>query len=277
MDPPFEIVERIAILADIHGNSIALNAVLDDIESRGGADEYWLLGDYVAIGPDPLGVLQRLEQLQNTRSVRGNTDRYLVDGSLPWPKQADVDRNPELYPLYLEVVRSFAWSSGAVGASGWLPWLAALPLEFQVTLPDGTRVLAVHASPGQDDEPGIHRYLSADALAERTLGAECDLLLVGHTHAPFDLTLGYLRILNPGSVSNPLPPDLRAAYALLCIEDNGYVVQHHRVDYDRDKLIASTRAVNHPGSEFIAKLMRGQVQPSWMISEEVSGKKLDDR
>ncbi len=53
---------RIAVIADIHGNSLALDAVLEDIKRNGGVEAYWFLGDYVAIGPDPLGVMQRLEQ-----------------------------------------------------------------------------------------------------------------------------------------------------------------------------------------------------------------------
>ena len=52
--------------------------MLKDIEFSGGVDEYWLLGDYVSIGPDPIGVLNRLTALKNTRFIRGNTDRYLV-------------------------------------------------------------------------------------------------------------------------------------------------------------------------------------------------------
>ena len=60
---------RVAVLSDIHGNSIALDAVLEDIEDRGGVDEYWLLGDYVAIGPDPVGVIRRLLALPNATLV----------------------------------------------------------------------------------------------------------------------------------------------------------------------------------------------------------------
>jgi len=83
---------RIALLSDIHGNSLALDAVLADIATVG-VDGYWILGDIVALGPDPVGVLQRLSTLQNCYFIRGNTDRYLVtgDGSVPvtltWTKQ----------------------------------------------------------------------------------------------------------------------------------------------------------------------------------------------
>ena len=44
---------RLALLSDVHGNPIALDAVLKDIAAQGGADRYWVLGDLVAIGYDP--------------------------------------------------------------------------------------------------------------------------------------------------------------------------------------------------------------------------------
>jgi hypothetical protein len=51
---------RIALLADVHGNVVALGAVLDDIQQRGGAGEIWVLGDIVALGPAPVETLERL-------------------------------------------------------------------------------------------------------------------------------------------------------------------------------------------------------------------------
>jgi hypothetical protein len=54
---------KVAILADIHGNPLALEAVLDDILTQGGVDEYWVLGDLAALGPDPLEALQLLAAL----------------------------------------------------------------------------------------------------------------------------------------------------------------------------------------------------------------------
>ena len=68
---------RVALLADIHGNSIALHNVLQDIQSIGGVDEYWFLGDFAAIGDDPLGVLEQIASLSRAHFIRGNTDRYI--------------------------------------------------------------------------------------------------------------------------------------------------------------------------------------------------------
>jgi predicted phosphodiesterase len=82
---------RIAILADIHGNSFALDAVFADIDSRGGVHKYWFFGDYAAIGFDPVGVLERISSIENARFIRGNTDKYIVENSLPWPNWSDVE------------------------------------------------------------------------------------------------------------------------------------------------------------------------------------------
>lgn len=254
---------RIALLADIHGNSLALEAVLEDIRSSGGAEAFWVLGDLAAIGPDPLGVLERLSALPNTRFIRGNTDRYLLRGQMPWPLLANVQADPSLLVQHLQVARSFAWTTGAVGATGWLPWMDELPLEFTESLPDGTRVLAVHSEPGTDDGLGLHIYMDESNLEDHLEQADAELILVGHTHVPFDRQVGKKRLVNPGSLSNPFPPDLRAAYAFIHAEPDGYQVELRRVDYDREAVIKTAYQVNHPAAEYISQHLRGVVTKDW--------------
>jgi predicted phosphodiesterase len=259
---------RIAVIADIHGNSLALDAVLEDIKRNGGVEAYWFLGDYVAIGPDPLGVMQRLEQLGNATFIRGNTDRLVVDITEPWPVTAEQLANPEFIDLYARVNRSIAWTAGAVSCAGYTPWLAALPLEKRFTLPDGTRVLIVHASPGTDDGLGLHPDQSEAERRQLLHGAEAGLLFIGHTHLPLDFSLDSLRVINPGSVGNPLPPDLRACYARLDADESGYRVSFHQVDYDHDEVLALTKSVNHPASDYIRSFLVGERRPDWLGDEE---------
>ena len=109
---------RIALLADIHGNRLALDAVLDDVERRGGADEYWVLGDLVALGPQPVEVLERLQELEKAVFVRGNTDRYVTTGERPGPTAKEVQADLALLPVYAEIAASFGWTQGAVAAGG---------------------------------------------------------------------------------------------------------------------------------------------------------------
>lgn len=135
---------RLAILSDIHGNPLALDAVLADIQSQGVVVAYWVLGDFAALGYDPVTPLETLTALRHARFTRGNTDRYVVTEDLPvQPEQAL--QNPALLPEVIEATRSFSWTRGYLSAAGWLDWLTGLPLEVRMTLPDGTRVLGVHA------------------------------------------------------------------------------------------------------------------------------------
>lgn len=253
-----------AILADIHGNSIALDSVLQDIKSIGGVDEYWLLGDFAAIGYDPLGVLQRITELPNAYCIRGNTDRYLGTGELPWRAFDEVIHDPVLARTYVEVASSFAWTTGAVGSTGWLPWFRELPMEMRRTLPDGSRVLAVHAAPGTDDGIGININTTDDELHVLLGEVNVDLVLVGHTHLPFDRVSRGIRVVNPGSVSNPFPPDLRASYAVLDADKDGYKLHSRRVEYDRDAVIKAVREVNHPAQDYIERFMKGENRKDWM-------------
>src|SRR5438445_6075866 len=128
---------RLAMISDIHGNPIAFNAVLEDIAARGGVDGYCILGDFVAIGYDPPGVLDRLVPLPNAHFVQGNTDRYVVTGQRPYPHLDDVRNDPRLVPRLIEVAHTFAWTLGYVSATGWFDWLAKLQLEKTLELPGG--------------------------------------------------------------------------------------------------------------------------------------------
>jgi predicted phosphodiesterase len=258
---------RIALFSDIHGNSIALDAVLADIQAQGGVDAYWVLGDLAAIGPDPVGVLERLSELSNAYFVRGNTDRYVVTGARPKPTSEDVKADLHLLPVFAEVMGSFAWTQGAVTSTNWLNWLAALPLEQRILLPDGTRLLGVHASPGCDDGDGVHPALSKTELLALLGDCHADLVCVGHTHWPLDLSMNGVRLINLGSVSNPMTPDLRASYLILVADESGYHLQQRRVEYDHQAVIAAVLRIRHPGAGYITASMLGQHQHEWEYIE----------
>lgn len=263
---------RIALLADIHGNRLALDAVLEDIERRGGTDEYWVLGDLVALGPQPVEVLERLQELEKAVFVRGNTDRYVTTGERPGPTAEEVQADPALLPVYAEIAGSFGWTQGAVASGGWLPFLDALPLEHDCVLPDGTHALAVHASPGSDDEPGVRPDLPPDALQQLFDGCAADLVVVGHTHWPTDIRVGQIQAINPGSVSNPVVPGLGASYAILEVTPRSYRVERYRVEYDRDAVIGLLHEVRHPGRTFIARYFRGElIRKGWGMPEVEAG------
>lgn len=254
---------RVAIFSDIHGNLIALDAVLQDIQARGGVEEYWVLGDLAALGYDPAGVLERVYALPNVHITRGNTDRYLVTDARPLPSAQDLATEPNIFPRFIQIRENFAWTVGALRGTDWLAQLETLPLEHRVVLPDGTRVLGVHASPGTDDGAGIHPNLSQAELRAAVTGADAGLIFVGHTHWAMDITVDGTRIVNLGSVSLPPAPDLTAKYVLLEYDAQGYRVQARRVEYDLDAVIAAVERTRNPAREFMLQSFRGENKPGW--------------
>ncbi len=237
---------RLAILSDIHGNPIALDAVLSAIQRQGTVDGYLVLGDLVALGFDPVGVLERLAKLPNARFIRGNTDRYTLTGSRAWPSEAEVHADPALLPTLIRVVQSFAWTHGYLAATGWLDWLAALPLEQRFTLPNGTRVLGVHAAPGRDDDPGVEPDIAPDILRSMVVGCNADLVCVGHTHVPSEHHVASIHVVNVGCVSNPRMIkgriDRRASYGLLDADVSRYRLAIHHVAYDTEAVVRAIHA-----------------------------------
>jgi predicted phosphodiesterase len=254
---------RLAVLSDIHGNPVALEAVLADVEAAGGADAYWVLGDFCAVGYDPVTPLERVSRLPGAHFVRGNTDDYLVSGQRPAPSAEEAARVPSLIPRFGEVQTSFAWTAGYLAARGWLPWLAELPLEQRLLLPDGTRLLGVHAAPGTAHGDGIRPTHSDDEVAGLVSTAEADLILVGHTHWPLDRTVYDVRVVNLGSLSNPLAPDVRAKYALIEADASGYRLEQRQVDYDHAAVIAAVEASGYPTPGLVVAHQRGERRPPW--------------
>ena len=240
---------RVAVFSDTHGNAIALEAVLADVAAAGGVDAYWFLGDAAPIGFDPAGTTARLRGLPGLFAVRGNGDsRIATDpatvraGLKPVIAAADAHEAP----IWRSVLADSEWARDALRASGTYDWLAALPIEVRVTLPDGTRVLLVHASPGTDAGPGIQRGHDDGEVRELLRGANADLVLVGHTHAAIDRTVDGVRVVNPGSVSNPPEGGDQAHWILLEADPGGYRLTTRAVPYDVALMLTRLERYGHP-------------------------------
>jgi len=250
---------RVAVFSDVHGNPLALDAVLADIEAAGGVEAHWFVGDAAAMGFDPAGAVERIRTLPELVSVRGNTDRYTVDDA--WGidqvmKEAGNSSRDEVRD-FLGMVRSFAWTRGALQVSDGYDWVAALPTEMRMTLPDGTRVLLVHAAPGTDGGPGFKPGMSEEELRASLAGADADLVFVGHTHQPMDETVDGVRMLNLGSVSNPVTADTRAMWTLLDADESGYRIERRFAAYDLAEVIAAIEAAHHPSRRFVSAFFDG--------------------
>ncbi len=108
---------RIAVLSDVHGNLLGLDACLADLESQGGADAIVFAGDLCLDGPKPKKVLQRIEEI-GAACIRGNTDRYLSEDA-PGKKFESAE------------TAQIAWTRREIGER-WLSWLKDLPFALRI-------------------------------------------------------------------------------------------------------------------------------------------------
>lgn len=208
----------VALLFDVHGNLLALNAVLEDAEAAG-ADSYLLGGDYATFGPWPRETVERLQLLPRALWIRGNVERWLIDGAGP-------ARNG--HRLVQNALRT---ANDALGSS-LVTKLYALPERAEV---DG--ILFCHGSPLSDVEsfaptaqPGEEQLLAGDT--SRTI-------VFGHSHRQFSRQgPSNTQLVNPGSVGMPLDGDPRAAWALL---DHGEF-DFRRSAYDVERAAAKMRS-----------------------------------
>jgi putative phosphoesterase len=225
---------RVAVLADIHGNLPALQAVLRDVDDAG-VDAVVLVGD-LADGPMPAQTLDALEQLgERAIWVRGNTDRGLADafdGSFV-PTGLAANAPPEY----------FAWCASRIGRAH-RDRLASLPMSVTLDIGGLGQVGFYHGTPRDDNEfilvdSPLSRYREAFASAPEPT------VVIGHTHMPFDRLADTRRVINPGSVGLPYGHS-GAAWALL-----GPDVTLRRTAYDTRAAAAvlSAAASDLPGIE----------------------------
>ncbi len=88
--------------------------------------------------------------------------------------------------------------------------------------------------------------------------AEAGIVCGGHTHQPTDRRVGNVRVVNLGSVSNPITTDLRATYVIIDADQHGYRLTHQRVAYDHGVVVGRLRRSSHPQAEYIAEFKHGK-------------------
>jgi putative phosphoesterase len=205
---------RVAVISDIHGNLMALEAVLADIAGQS-PDAVVCLGDHVSGPGDPRGVAERLIEL-DIPSVRGNHDRFIVEG-----RDDDWD---------IDILARDALDNAQMA------WMQALPLNRTL---DG-EIFLCHGTPRDDDTLWLERrgsvaeQQSADFIEAEASGFDFPLLLCGHSHVPRAVPLADRRlVVNPGSVGLPFmlgSPDPR--YAIVERRNGQWAADLRTVPYD---------------------------------------------
>jgi predicted phosphodiesterase len=234
---------RLALLSDIHGNLLALEDVLADMEAHGPFDAIGIAGDLCEWGPQPRAVLERVRAL-DCPVVQGNTDRNVTLTAEALRALGKTEN----------AIEGLAWTRAQIGADG-VSYLAGLPFAWTFAGPQGQDVLMVHANPRDQDT-----HLPPDAPAEEVAafldGTTSAVVAFGHLHIPYVRHVAGRLLVDVASVGFPRDGDTRAAYATLAW-DNGWRASIRRVPYDLERAAAAFRASGMPGSaRRIAALFR---------------------
>lgn len=223
---------KLAVIADIHGNYLALEAVLKDIEKQQISDVV-NLGDCFS-GPLDAGKTANILMGCNFPTIRGNHDRYLIEQKPENMGPSDACSYDQLSPAHFD-------------------WLRALPetLIFQED------IFLCHGTPTSDTTYWMERVTEKAEIVTRAQkeieahakGIDCSLILCGHTHLPrtCKFTNGQM-LVNPGSVGCPGYDDdqpiyhkvetgnANASYAIVEKSILGWDVTFRQIAYDHMKM-----------------------------------------
>ncbi len=242
---------RIAAIADIHGNMMALEAVLADIKQQG-VDLTVNLGDLLSGALQPRETADCLMSLQ-LPTVRGNHERQLL-AALPSMGLSDGFARASINDIHCQ-------------------WLKTLPPALKIE----QDILLVHATPADDMTYWLEtitaegrRAATQEEVIARGSKPDASLILCGHTHIPRDMKLpGGALIVNPGSVglqayddATPWPHCMEtgsphARYAIATRSGTRWQVDYRQVTYDWES--AARLAYQNGREDCVAALRHGRV------------------
>jgi putative phosphoesterase len=228
---------RIAVVADIHGNLLALDAVMTDIEKQA-PDEIWCAGDIGWLGPWASECIARVRQAGWT-CVKGNTDVWIAG-------DPQTIESPEAREKFKEIAAQHAISQDDA------TWLLNLPLGHSAP----GSILMVHGTPSS---PFVGPQPNDGAAEFAPYQGEAGLVIVGHVHKAFTRRLADSTIVvNAGSVGLPLDAET-ASYLLIDMHGPNWTLAHRRVPFDRRGAMAQAKVMGGAAGEmFLDWLAKGE-------------------
>ncbi|GAA4603575.1 putative phosphodiesterase [Actinoplanes octamycinicus] len=251
-------LDRIALISDVHGNLTALEAVLADIDARG-IERIYNLGDYVGKGPRGREVIELCRQ-RCAVHVRGNWDDFLPD------------------PARTDDSEGMAWWLAQLG-EGQGEWLRSLPFCHDFRL-SGRWIRLFHASATSvhhrvrfDHDEAEFAGMFANTPATGLTGPAPTVVGYGDTHDPFyEVGPGGLTLFNTGSVGNSMDDPTPVYVILEGVLDSPdpapFGIQFVRVPYDAEAEIAVATRMGMPELDGYVKeirhgIYRRRVTPSY--------------
>jgi len=228
---------RIAVLADIHGNLPALEAVMLELEQLQ-PDMVVVNGDLINGVPFTNAVLDRIIDAVRKDDwiiIRGNHEFYYLDFGTERAEPSSSD--PNRWGGLHKVVREMRPEHGA--------YLATLPDERTFYLPNTEPIRFAHGVPG-NNRTGFHADQLEGKIAEKIVHVAESTFVSAHTHVQIDRQIRHAmgtdderscHLINSGSIGIPLNGNPAAQFAVLesvsaTVEPGGWQCTHYSIPYD---------------------------------------------
>ena len=215
---------KIAVLADVHANLHALEAVLDDARKKG-IEVFLNAGDFIGYGAYPNEVIEILNS-NKALSIIGNYDLKVLEGKSANSNEKDI---------------AFKYAKKKLTRSN-KAYLNSLPKNITIDIKE-KKILMVHGSPKSIEEH-IYPNTSKRRLRELIAGIDANVLIVGHSHRQFTRTIDDMTIINPGSVGRADDNNPKAAYAIIGF--NPFSIELVRISYDNESAAQAIREEGLP-------------------------------
>lgn len=229
---------RVAVLADIHGNLPACEAVLEDIARTVSPDHIVAAGDLALRGAHPRETVELLFSKCHA-VLMGNTDCYIAGNYL-----GGAYREREHWKTDL-----LHWTRDQLG-SEWVAKLGQLPFSMRYSPRRGQDLYVCHANP-RNLEESLDPTLDESALRRYFAHLDAAACAFGHLHFPYRRRYGRLLIADVASAGLPRDGDIRPAYGVFTFTPKGWRVQIRRVRYPVRKATQAITARQVPGGPLL--------------------------
>ncbi len=241
--------KKIAIIADIHSNKEALQAVLEDIH-REKCKDIINLGDCIAIGAEPAQVLNLINE-NKIQTVLGNHDTYFLYGL---DDQNDICKDQQEGEYNHQ-----RWTHKELNKDHH-KFVGAFPSIIEKKLGE-YKLLCMHYPHIIEDEKISFSLFTNEQSAENLRPFfdmyEGDIFAFGHNHSPCSIYDEERQryYINPGSLG--CSSDNFVSYAILSLDNDKVLIEHRKVKYNKDLFVSKMLEKKPPEYENILKWFHG--------------------
>lgn len=249
-----EMKQRIALLSDVHGNSTALSAVVDDLKKKD-VDECWFLGDLVMPGPGTNELFDLLGDINTAIYIKGNWDDCFLEVI---KSNSTIDLNDES-DIYIGILGQYVYENLSMNNRDKIKKFETCATRVINNL----KISISHNLPDKNYGSALIQVAETSNFNELFINSSFDIAVYGHVHHQLlrYSSQGQL-VVNPGTIGEPffahakLNNDRRAQYAILEIDETGLAdVDFRKVAYNLDQEVSLARNIRLPYTELYSEMI----------------------